>query len=123
MRLKRKQSQPLNLCFIPMVYEKQRCFVIFTDTEVGEFMYEIIGEVTLPSEIIEVPQTPIQPPVFVDEMRVWPMDLDFKNYNISRARQEIERYTFDKRKQSAPVIPKRNFFSFISRIRFAITNF
>jgi len=43
---------------------------------------------------------PISPPIFVDEIRVWTLPLDFKNPNITRARQEIEKYQVDKRKDS-----------------------
>ena len=49
---------------------------------------------------MEIPRIPIQPPIFVDEIRVWTLPLEFKNPNISRGRQEIEKYQVDKRKLS-----------------------
>ena len=41
------------MIFLPYVMEDQRCFVIFKDKNVGEFMHEIIGKVDEPKAPID----------------------------------------------------------------------
>lgn len=36
------------MAFIPLLYENQKCFVIFNDPKVGEFQHEIKGRVDMP---------------------------------------------------------------------------
>lgn len=67
MVIKRGSYSMLNLIFIPIVLENARCFVIFSDPSVGEFQHEILATVTMPEEIISIPENPITPPIYVDE--------------------------------------------------------
>lgn len=66
-RLKRKGTYTLTMNFVPMVYETQKAYLIFSDPNVGEFQHEITGEVELPEEIVDVPKNPVNPPIYVDE--------------------------------------------------------
>ncbi len=49
--------------YVPMILEQQRCYLIFTDKDVGEFQYEIVGTAELP----EVQQEVRTYQVFVDQ--------------------------------------------------------
>ncbi|KAL4497051.1 hypothetical protein ABPG72_002207 [Tetrahymena utriculariae] len=99
MVIKKNNFSHLNLVFIPLLYEAQKCYIIFSDPTVGEFQYEVIGAVTLPEEVIQIPETPIQPPIYVEEQRNWPIKIPFKNEAMREARKNVEYYMSLKKKK------------------------
>lgn len=84
-----------------MVLTDQKCYVIFSDPNVGEFQHEILGKVSMPEEVIEIPQQPITPPVYVDEPRVWMLPIPFKNENIKSAKKNVEQWLVDKQRKGS----------------------
>jgi hypothetical protein len=84
------------MSFIPLVYEQQKCYIIFSDPLVGEFQYEIVGRVDLPLEVIDIPKPPLTPPIFVDEPRLYPLHVPFKNDGIRVATKEVEKWMVEK---------------------------
>lgn len=88
--IKRGSFSHLSLVFIPILFETQKCYVIFSDPAVGEFQHEIVGSVTLPEEIVAIPEAPITPPIYVDEQRNWTLKIPFKNDALREARKNIE---------------------------------
>ena len=53
-RLKKGESSPLTVIFMPFFMETYRCKLVFSDKDVGEFQYEIIGETLLPEILAEI---------------------------------------------------------------------
>jgi hypothetical protein len=43
--MRKNETITLNVLFIPLVLETQRCNIVFKDPRVGEFQYEITGSV------------------------------------------------------------------------------
>lgn len=55
----------------------------------------------MPELVEEIPKQPIQPPIYVDEQKVWLMALEFKNEGIKTARKNVEYYLFERTRNRA----------------------
>ncbi|EAR97253.2 flagellar associated protein (macronuclear) [Tetrahymena thermophila SB210] len=98
-KLKRGATFNLQMAFIPIIYENQKCYVIFNDPKVGEFQHEIRGRVDMPEEIIEIPNDKLQiSPVIVDNLTSWNIPLTFNNENLKNARKYLEQWLVEKPK-------------------------
>ncbi|EGR28301.1 hypothetical protein IMG5_179020 [Ichthyophthirius multifiliis] len=95
-RVKKNVPLHLQLIFIPLVYENQKCYIIFSDPNVGEFQYEIIGKVKLPEEIIQLPELP---PIYVEEQKNWQYKIPFRNEKLKAARKLVEYHLYERKKK------------------------
>jgi hypothetical protein len=89
--------------------------VVFSDPSVGEFQHEISATVDLPEEAIEIPKTPISPPIYVDESRAWNLNLQFKNENSRNARKNVESWIAERKRKDPKytfTLPNPDFMSF-----------
>lgn len=85
-RLKKGESGALTMIFMPFFLETYRCKIIFTDKDVGEFQYEIIGETTLPDIIGEIrPNNSLT--VHVDTHVHYEYGLPYRNEQINAAKK------------------------------------
>ena len=85
-RLKKGESGPLTVIFMPFFMDMYRCKIIFTDKEVGEFQYEIIGETLLPDPVGDIrPNNAIQ--VHVDTHVHYEHPIPFKNDQLAAAKK------------------------------------
>lgn len=78
----------LNILFIPLVLETQRCFVIFRDPKVGEFQYEVTGVVEAPQlslDVLKVPQT-----LLTNKRYSINLNIPARNDNLIKAKKIIE---------------------------------
>uniref|UniRef100_T1JAS5 Calponin-homology (CH) domain-containing protein n=1 Tax=Strigamia maritima TaxID=126957 RepID=T1JAS5_STRMM len=46
-----KGSTDLNILFTPLLMNKRQCFIIFSNEKIGDFIYSIVGDVSLPSQM------------------------------------------------------------------------
>ncbi|CAD8092149.1 unnamed protein product [Paramecium primaurelia] len=91
-KMKKGSQLQLQLRYVPMVLEQQRCFLIFTDPNVGEFQHEILATAELP----EIQQEVKQYQVFVDQPAIMEYMILPKNEQIFKARESILNYTSKK---------------------------
>lgn len=85
-RLRKGESAPLTLIFMPFFMETYRCKLVFTDKEVGEFQYEIIGETLIPEIIGEIrPNNAIT--IHVDTHVHYEHQISFKNEQLAAAKK------------------------------------
>ena len=73
---------------MPFMLEKFNCKIVFCDQNVGEFQHEILGETTLPEPIFDNIKPPF--PVYVDNPKSFPFQINFKNENLLHARKIFE---------------------------------
>ncbi|KAM3143753.1 Encoded by [Paramecium bursaria] len=85
-RLKRNSPYQLQLQYIPLVMETQRCYIVFTDPLVGEFQHEIIANPD-PPDIYGDPKTY---QVYVDQQQIIDLQVAPRNELLLRARKSIE---------------------------------
>lgn len=85
-RIKKGESTPLTVIFMPFFLENYRCKIVFTDKDVGEFQYEIIGETLIPEIIGEIrPNNTLT--VHVDTHVHFEHPLPFRNDQIIAAKK------------------------------------
>lgn len=88
LRIRKGSNTMLALTFAPLIMEQQKCFLYFSDPNVGEFQYEVTGIVEMPllsNDILRV-----IPPLFVDTPATADVVLPFKNDLLVKARKQIE---------------------------------
>jgi hypothetical protein len=73
--------------FIPLIYCQQKCYVIFSDTSVGEFQYEILGNVSPPEIFLDIKPN-IQ--VFLDTPTNYTHHIPLNNPFLRKARRLVE---------------------------------
>ncbi|EGR31281.1 hypothetical protein IMG5_114390, partial [Ichthyophthirius multifiliis] len=93
-KLKRNARFNLQMAFIPLIFETQKCYIVFNDPKVGEFQHEIRGKVEMPEEVIEIPEKPIQ--IYVDTPKIWNLNLTFKNNGFKNAKKSLEQWLVEK---------------------------
>jgi hypothetical protein len=84
--------------FIPLVFNQQKCYIIFQDPQVGEFQYELIGTVEPPDVMLDIKPT-MQ--VFIDTPITYAHHVPLNNPYLRRARKLVEQVMID-RKKAAP---------------------
>jgi len=88
-RLKKGESAPLTVIFMPFFMETYRCKLIFIDKDVGEFQYEILGETVFPDCLAEIrPNSAIQ--VHVDTHVHYEHSVPFRNDQLAAAKKVHE---------------------------------
>ncbi|EWS70940.1 flagellar associated protein, putative (macronuclear) [Tetrahymena thermophila SB210] len=100
LRIKRGATANINLIFLPLIIEQQRCYIIFKDPNIGEFQYEVIGNVELPmynNEIIRLPQN--GQTIYVDDPANIEIPLSYQNESMNRARKLAEQLIMEKSKE------------------------
>ena len=111
-RIKRGDTFPLTIQFMPFVLENYQCKISFCDVNVGEFQHEILAETLLPE-----PLTEIKPPfqIHVDTTSSFEIPISFRNEQITNGRKIHEnrliaagkikeREAYLKTRQIAPVL-------------------
>lgn len=86
-RIKKGCSAMLAITFAPMVLEQQKCYIYFSDANVGEFQYEMTGIVEMPfvsNDIIRVTA-----PIYVDTPSTVEVALPAKNDLMGKARKQV----------------------------------
>lgn len=87
-KIKKGETVPLNMIFIPFMAESQQVFLIFKDEKVGEFQYELNGVVEsniLCQEVLRVPQT-----LFTNKKYTIELAIPTRNDLVFRARKAAE---------------------------------
>jgi hypothetical protein len=86
-KIKKTGSTSISVTFMPFVLEQQKCYIYFSDPNVGEFQYELTGIVEMPlvsSEILRIPT-----PIYVDTPASVEVSLPLKNDLLLRARKQV----------------------------------
>lgn len=77
----------LSVIFAPLTLEQQKCYLYFSDPNVGEFQYEMAGIVEMPllsNDILKVTT-----PLYVETPATVELALPLKNDLLMRARKQI----------------------------------
>lgn len=69
--------------FCPLTMETHKCYLVFTDPNVGEFQYEIVGSVEQPNLLGTLPPDKT---LYVDTNYTANLAIPFKNDHMIRAR-------------------------------------
>ena len=87
-RVKRGDSATISIQFLPFVLETHKCYVVFCDTNVGEFQHTIIGDTLLPEPIKDSVKPTFT--VYVDTNHKFDIPIEFKNDFMKDARKQHE---------------------------------
>jgi len=88
LKVKKGETVPLGMIFIPFSSDTQQVHLIFRDEKVGEFQYEINGLVEcniLCQEVLRVPQT-----LFTNKRYTIELPIPTRNDLVYRARKAAE---------------------------------
>lgn len=87
LRVKKGSNAMLSVIFAPLILEQQKCYLYFSDPNVGEFQYEMAGIVEMPllsNDILKVTT-----PLYVETPATVELALPLKNDLLMRARKQI----------------------------------
>ncbi|EGR30900.1 hypothetical protein IMG5_121460 [Ichthyophthirius multifiliis] len=100
LRIKKNSSANINILFIPLIMQTQRCYLIFKDPNIGEFQYEIIGTVDSPLMYPEIIKLPLNSqPIYIETTTNIEIQLNVQNEAQKRARKQIEQLMLEKNKE------------------------
>ncbi|CAD8050766.1 unnamed protein product [Paramecium sonneborni] len=94
-RLKRGAQYNLPMQYLPTQLHQQKCMVVFQDNSVGEFQYEIHGNVE-PPEVLYDLKPDLQ--VFIDQVASFYHHVPFFNPQLKAALKQVDQLTIDKKK-------------------------
>lgn len=83
-KIKKGDTAPLTIFFMPFFLENYKCKIIFSDKDVGEFQHEIFGETLMPEIIGD-----IRPNIslYVDTLAHFEYPIYFKNEQLAAAKK------------------------------------
>lgn len=83
-RIKKNNTVPLTLSFLPLTMDQHRCYIIFTDPNVGEFQHEVVGTVEMPNPIGDLRPDKT---LYVDTNTTTSIEIPFRNELMMKARR------------------------------------
>lgn len=87
-RIKRGETAPVYVQFLPFTLETHKCNIVFCDPNVGEFQYTLVGESLLPDPLKDDLKPGFK--VVFDETQRFDIGVDFRNDHMQAARRQHE---------------------------------